>query len=157
MSKKAVTTVVCPVDRLPDDFQRKRRFDSEKPDRSGVSFMNKKPRFGGSHGDKAASSSSTSTKEELRTIMKSIKEFNTEALFGKEKRKTAQDMLTDLGCMPLKQQTMPLKMRLAIQEGRKKKEKGRTEIAKASGVVTANTAQTLKKMKDRKESRKARK
>eukprot|EP01039_Chlorochromonas_danica_P002795 gene2795-3049_t len=154
--KAAVQTVVCPVDRLPDDFYSKKRGANMGFTSSCSSKMssNKKARFSSSPPSSSSSSATASTKEELRTMMKSIQEFNAESQFGKDRRKYHQDRLTALGAPPLTQQTMPLKMKLAILESRKKKEKGRAVVEKASGVVTADT---LKKIRARKASRQGRK
>lgn len=161
--KREIETVVCPEERLPEFFRKKPRFgdgprnnsswpSSSSPSSSSFQSSSKKDRPTSSA--PSADESSKSVKDELKGIMKSIKQFNTEAQQGKEKRKSAQDRLTALGAMPLKQQKMPLKMRLAIMQSREKKQRHREEIERQSEVVTVNT---LKKIRERKAGRKSKK
>lgn len=146
-----VTTVVCPEDKLPEFYRPPKRKSDDITTRkqTGGSGGGKKPRFDVKKKDE--DTSNLSTREELKLMMKSIKQFNTNQLFGKDKRKSNQDKLTELGAMPLKQEKMPFKMKLAIHKSRERKQERKKEEQKQSGVVTIDT---LKKVKDRRKSRK---
>ncbi|RYH29919.1 DUF4602 domain-containing protein [archaeon] len=146
-----VTTVVCPEDKLPEFFRPPKRNADELSSRrqAGGPDGNKKPRLDANK--KEEDTSNMSTREELKHLMKSIKQFNSNQLFGKEKRKSYQDKLTELGAMPLKQQKVPFKMKLAIHKSRERKQERKKEEQKQSGVVTMDT---LKHVRDRKKSRK---
>eukprot|EP01031_Cornospumella_fuschlensis_P027254 gene27254-32924_t len=146
-----VTTVVCPEDKLPEFYRPPKRKNGSEVARSPAGGFGgrKRPRIEANK--KEDENANMSTREELKNMMKSIKQFNNDQLFGKDKRKSKQDKLTELGAMPLKQQKMPFKMKLAIHKSRERKQERKKEEQKQSGVVTIDT---LKQIRERKKSRK---
>ncbi len=78
-------------------------------------------------------------KEELRGLMKSIKEYSSQSLVGLSKKAHKDEKLTKLGAAPPKQQTMPFKMKMGILAGRKKRKQRETKEANEAGVVHAGT------------------
>lgn len=111
--------VKVPKLQRPDD--RKRQREPEKPsfNRNDI----KKPK---------------TDKEELRSMMATIKQYNSKSLEGLSMKAYKDHKLTKLGAPPPKQQTMPFKMKMGILAGRKKRNQREKALDKEGGVVRAN-------------------
>jgi|EP01033_Poteriospumella_lacustris_P012510 hypothetical protein len=96
-------------------------------------------------------------KEEVRSFMRTIKEFNANSELGSSRRNHQEDLLTQLGAPPPKQQKMPFKLRLKLDDARKKREERKLDELRQSGEVTAVHKTLLQKAQQRREKRKARK
>lgn len=94
-----------------------------------------------------------STKEEIRDIMKTVKEFNANSELGSSRRKYQDDLLTKLGAKPIKQPTMPFKLHLALDQVRKRKEMKKLEELKQSDEVSAMQRLLVTKSKRKQERR----
>ena len=135
MSNK-IKTYSCPVVKLPD--------------RQSVSVNGKVKRH--DWDDNRSQSFATSKKAktqsaaaEMKDIFESIKELSSTTLQGSDRKKYKEDKLTKLGAPPVKEQTMPFKMKMGILRGRKKREERALAQAKESGVVLAKTSKKDKK------------
>lgn len=115
---------VCPEVRVPKlqrpDGDRKRQREPERPNNRNDA---KKPK---------------SEKEELRSMMSTIKQYNSQSLEGLSMKAYKDHKLTKLGAAPPKQQTMPFKMKMGIIAGRKKRNQREKAMDKEGGVVRAN-------------------
>jgi len=94
-----------------------------------------------------------STKEEIREIMKTVKEFNSNSELGSSRRKFQEDLLTKLGAKSVKQPTMPFKLHLALDQVRKRKEAKKLEELKQSDEVSAMQRSLVTKSKRKQERR----
>jgi hypothetical protein len=137
-----VKTVVCPSVSLPKDYslQKKRKIEANGPPKDERRPDWKRPRASDLH-----NSSTSSTKEEIKGIYKSIKDLAATSYTGMAKKKHKEDILTQLGAPAVKQQKMPFKMRVRINEAAKKRETKAVENAKISGVVTAGSSSSKKR------------
>lgn len=117
---------VCPEVRVPKlqrpDGDRKRQREPEIQRPNGK-FDTKKPK---------------TEKEELRGMMATIKQYNSQTLEGMSMKAYKEHKLTKLGAAPPKQQTMPFKMKMGIIAGRKKRNQREKALDKEGGVVRAN-------------------
>jgi hypothetical protein len=135
MSRKTtVKTVVCPEISLPSHLLKSQSSSSSSSSRAR-NDVRKEPTEQGS------------TKEELRSMMTDIKKFNTSMEFGKTKRKTIDDKLTSLGALPAKAQRMPLKLKINLQNFRKKRDEKQLQESKASQVINEKFAAVARKNK----------
>ena len=73
--------------------------------------------------------------------------FNEVKNYAKSSSGKKEDVLTKLGLPPPKQQKMPFKMRLGINQGRKKREEKILNSAKESNLILAKTAYKKTKIK----------
>jgi hypothetical protein len=160
-----VKTFVCPTVTVPPRIHRDRgdrersnnttnesfhrEFESGKSKRSfGDNDGRADSRPGGNGSDRASSYQSKKAKygtekTEMSEIMKEIKDLSSTALLGSAKKKYKEDILTKLGAAPVKEQTMPFKMKMGILKGRKRREDRAEQERKESGVVVA-TSKTKK-------------
>lgn len=127
---KKVKVVRCPEIALPSHLQKK------------------KPSFSQPTASKEPESvEDVSTKEELRSFMKDIRQFNTSMEIGKNKRKIFEDKLTKLGALPPKPQKIPLPLSIALNNAKKEREKKELQKFKDSQVINHQFSQALKKDK----------
>jgi hypothetical protein len=77
--------------------------------------------------------------KQMSDLVGSVKEFSSQTLTGMHAKKHKEDVLTKLGALPVKQQTMPFKMKMGIVAGRKKTASKVAERAREGGVVTTKT------------------
>lgn len=73
--------------------------------------------------------------DDVENILSSVRDFSSSVLKGQSRMEYKNKKLTDLGVAPPKQQTMPFKMRMAINRAKEKREATRVLAAKAAGVV----------------------
>lgn len=144
--------------RLPTKYPSQQRRDpkqSTKPDdrrTQNEKFGNKKRKVSDLYEDM-----DLTNREEVRTFMRTVKEFNANSELGSSRRNHQEDILTQLGAAPPKQQKMPFKLRLKLDEAKKKREERKLDELRQSGEVTAVHKTLLQKAKLRREKRKARK
>lgn len=74
-------------------------------------------------------------KAEVDRLHADIKDFSSTSLIGLAKKKFKDDKLTRLGAPPPKQQTMPFKMKMGIEAGRKKRLLKAINRGKESGTL----------------------
>lgn len=163
---------VCPEVGLPSDFRRR----AQKSQSSRANGSNNQTRDSGlkssSNNTQASNFSKDSrkrkvadlyddmdltNKDEVRSFMRTVKEFNANSELGSSRRNFQADLLTQLGAPPPKQQKMPFKLRLKLDDARKKREDHKLEELRQSDEVTAVHKKLLQKASLRKEKRKARK
>lgn len=148
--------VYCPEVSLPAKFIGSKR---KREDETSSSSRNGGGRSRESRGSQSAlpfssqQASFDSTKEEIREIMKTVKEFNANSELGSSRRKYQEDLLTKLGAKPVKQPTMPFKLHLALDQVRKKKEAKKLEELKQSDEVSAMQRSLVTKSKRKQERR----
>ena len=75
-----------------------------------------------------------STKEEIREMMETVKEFTAKSLEGAKRLAHKDDKLTRLGALPPKQQKMPYHMKIGLNAAKKKRDIRNAELAKESQV-----------------------
>lgn len=80
---------------------------------------------------------SQKSRKEVQSFMSKITDLASTTARGMEKLHHKQDILTQLGVPPPKEQKMPLKMKLGIIDGRKKRAERMKNEAKESGYVGA--------------------
>ena len=137
--QKSVKVVHCPDIPMPKDLLKRKAFQ------------------GGRTPQHEENTENTSTREELRGFMQDIRQFNTSMEVGKSKRKIIEDKLTVLGAPPLKPQKMPLKLKIALSNARKFREKKELDRARESQVVNHQYDKIAKKSKMNKRERNYRK
>lgn len=139
-----VKTFKCPEVRLPDDLintgKKKRKLDHFKEDDGHY-----KTKFKNEINDDRISFEKT---------FSAIKKINGSTLTGLSRIKHKGDKLSKLGVPPPKQPTMPFKMKIGIEQGRKKRASKQLEYAKTSGLVTAQKSQKSSNSKSKEFSRK---
>lgn len=151
--KKTIKTVVCGDIPLPQDIKKSRPFTSrpQSADRDRPAFRAStlpfKRGFGKGRGKKLSKEDEEflAKKEELRSFMSNIKEFNAHSELGKSRRQFEEDRLTQLGALPLKQAKMPFKVRLRIESAQKKRENRKSSELKESDEVIAVSATKKRK------------
>lgn len=150
---------VCPEVGLPATLQRnnnERKLDGSSSLSASSSSSgrpdNRKRKAGDLYDDM-----DLTNKEEVRNFMRTIKEFNANSELGSSRRNYKEDILTQLGAPPPKQQKMPFKLRLKLDDARKKREERKLDELRQSDEVTAVHKTLLQKAQKRREKRKARK
>lgn len=148
----------CPVVNIPDNSryskhknnnerrgdmgwgEAAKRFDPSNP-------TNNKPKSNIIGGDDTHNKSFYEEKEEFQQIFASVKNLTATTFTGMTKKTHKEDKLTKLGALPVKQQKMPLKMKLGIVAGRERRLEKTVQRAKEDGVVlpTSVLAQLSKK------------
>lgn len=163
---------VCPEVKLPSDFRKPHHNNKTNHREQPVANRNNNSKLGkvssndnnfNSSGSKKRKASDLyddmdlTNREEVRNFMRTVKEFNANSQLGSSRRNFQEDLLTQLGAPPPKQQKMPFKLRLKLDEARKKREEHKLEELRQSDEVTAVHKKLLQKAQLRKEKRKARK
>lgn len=117
---------VCPEVRVPKLDRSDRNFKRKEPseDFRQNNVSNKRPK---------------SEKEELRSLMKTVKEYSSQSLVGLSKKAHKDQKLTKLGAAPPKQQTMPFKMKMGILAGKKKRKQREAREATEAQVIHGGT------------------
>ena len=156
MSAPKKTHFKCPEVRVPDEVIEKARGNARmkrKNDEmqnsardnirrsSSDAVFNKKFKRDRGLGD----IKSRSQADELTQLMGSVKEYSSQTFKGMEKLNHKADVLTKLGAEPLKQQTMPFRMKMGIEAGRKKRTEKMQERAAVEGTILAKSLQVKKK------------
>lgn len=136
LQKKAVKTVYCNDTSLPSHLST----NSARHRKTSPSLI-------------TPNEESLSKKEELRSYLSDIKDFNANMEIGKTKRKIYQDKLSRLGAPPVKPQKMPLKLKIELNNARKKREKQELENFRASKVINAQFSNVVKKFKTNKRNK----
>jgi hypothetical protein len=160
-----VKTFVCPKDAgIPQNIRdRKGDSDTQRPkvdtsnnksysntfvtksSQSSTTLNSKKGWFENKNEE---ASSKKARKEEVVGLMNEVKDFSSQTLKGLQKKKRKEDVLTNLGVAPVKEQTMPFKMAIGIREGRRKRDLKSIERSKDSGVVLQKGL-TVKNIKEK--------
>ena len=91
-----------------------------------------------------------SSRDEVRSMMSTIKEFNANSLTGTKKKNYNDDILTRLGAPPPKQPTMPFQMRMGINADMKRRAILKAAEAKEAGLVLANSIKNIHSKKAKK-------
>jgi hypothetical protein len=138
--KPKVITVKCPDVNVPVSFRGKRKRNSSlDDDDDDHARSNQSPLRG------------LSDREEFDKYMSEVKSLGNSTLIGEKGKKAKEDILTKLGVAPVKQQKMPFKMRLGINDGRKRRTENMLKRSKESGTIIARTLmqKATRKMDDR--------
>lgn len=144
--KPKVITVKCPEVKVPVSFfrgKRKRNSSLDDDDDDNYERGNQSTKRG------------LSDREEFDKYLSEVKSLGNSTLIGEKGKKVKEDILTKLGVAPVKQQKMPFKMRLGINDGRKRRTDNMLKRSKESGTIIARTLtqKISKKMTDRGERR----
>lgn len=150
--KKSIKTIVCGDVALPVDIKRAQPWPPKENRTSNststLSTSSFKRGFGrGPRGKKLSKEDEEflAKKEELRTYMSNIKEFNAHSQLGQSRRQFQEDRLTQLGALPVKQAKMPFKVRLRIEKAQKKRETRKlTELKESDEVVAVSVTKKRK-------------
>lgn len=150
-----VQTFVCPEVRLPSKIEAGNRTQAysnpKKRSLNGESSFSSSSSSSSSRNDKYVElERAAHEKADVRDLYSSIKELSATTYSGLKKKKHKEDILTKLGAPPVKEQTMPFKMKMGILAGRKKRMEKAEQESKLSGVVTANKKSKKSKKRDKK-------
>ncbi len=153
-SKPTVQRVVCPEIGLPEDMRKRSQNSnrnpsperpSSSPQKSNKTIGIAKSLGGNFNAIQSVQKNELETKSDFREFFGTLKEYNANAELGTSRRKFAEDRLTQLGAIPLKQQKMPFKVRLRIMEAEAKREKRRRDELQESHEISADYQKLMKK------------
>jgi hypothetical protein len=147
----------CPVVNVPDNTRYSKHSNDKRGDmgwgETAKRFNptnptnNKQKTINIIGGDDSDNNSFYEEKKEFQQMFASVKDLTATSFTGMSKKTHKEDKLTKLGALPVKQQKMPLKMKLGIIAGREKRLEKTVNRAKEEGVVlpTSVIAQLSKK------------
>jgi hypothetical protein len=143
--KSKIVTVKCPEVKVPERRKRNR------VDRDDISFEGEDDDRKSERSFKGAQQMrALSDREEFEKYFTDVKNLGSSTYTGEKGKKAKDDILTKLGVAKVKQQKMPFKMRLGINEGRKRRAENMLKKSKDSGTVIARSLmqKPLKKLGD---------
>jgi len=131
-----VITLKCPIISAPKkSSNNNKRSNSSLEDRNSVEI-----------------NASKRTKSEFEKYFEEVRNLGNSTLKGAKGVKQKDDILTKLGVPPPKQQKMPFKMRIGINEGRKKRaEKELNEAMESNLTLAKSKFQKVDKKREPKE------